>query len=51
MKPGIHKLIKELSPIEKRIYNSIMKAFPATSHEIAIDYAKDKGVNFQFLPK
>jgi hypothetical protein len=40
-----------LNRAEKKIYDSIMIAFPATSHESALDKALQGGVNWQFYPR
>lgn len=40
-----------LTKAEKKIYNAIMTAFPATSHESALDKALQGGVNWQFYPR
>lgn len=40
-----------LTKAEKKIYNAIIKAFPATSHETALDTALQGGVNWQFYPQ
>jgi len=37
-----------LTKAEKKIYDDIMVAFPATSHESALDKALQGGVNWQF---
>lgn len=43
------KQYDELTPYEKIIYNAIMRSFPATAHETAIDKAWQGGVRFQFI--
>lgn len=40
-----------LTKSERKIYEAIMTAFPATSHESALDKALEGGVNWQFYPK
>lgn len=40
-----------LTKAEKKIYDAIMTAFPATSHESALDKALQGGVNWQFYPR
>lgn len=40
-----------LSKKEKRIFDSIMNHFPATSFESAFNKAIEGGVNFQFICK
>ena len=37
-----------LTKEEKKIYDSIMINFPATSHESALDHAWQGGANFQY---
>lgn len=41
----------KLTKHEKRIYNSILRSFPKTPKESALNYAIQGGVNFQFYPK
>lgn len=50
-KRKIKKDLKRLSRGEKKIYNSVMSHFPATSHESAMDAALQGGVRLQFIPK
>lgn len=45
------KGLKRLTKAERKIYDSIMSHFPATSHESAMDAALQGGVNWQFIPK
>ena len=40
-----------LTKSEKKIYDSVMRSFPATAHESAMDIAIQGGANFQFIPK
>jgi hypothetical protein len=40
-----------LTKAEKKIYDAIMVAFPATSHESALDKALQGGVDWQFYPR
>jgi len=40
----------DLTPAEKKIYDSVMFYFPATSHESAMNAALQGGCNFQFYP-
>ena len=40
-----------LTKAEKKIYNAIMRAFPATTHESALDKALQGGVNWQFYQR
>ena len=39
----------KLTKKEKKIYDSIIKNFPATKKETAYDYAIQGGVKFQFI--
>lgn len=41
------KLTKE----EQKIYDAVMRDFPATKHESALDIALRGGVNWQFIPR
>lgn len=43
--------LKDLTPEERKIYDSIMRSFPATQHESALDKAVQGGVKFDFIPK
>ena len=43
--------LKRLTHKERKIYNSVMEHFPATSHESAYDVAIAGGVNWQYHPK
>ncbi len=43
--------LKRLTKNEKKIYYSILRNFPAISHDAAMDYAILGGTNFQFYPK
>jgi hypothetical protein len=43
--------INDLTPAEKKIYEAIIRVFPATDHLSAIDYAVQGGARFQFIPK
>jgi hypothetical protein len=45
------KEFKKLSKGEQKIYNSIMKNFPETSHGSAYDNSIVGGTNFQFIQK
>lgn len=45
-KVGIAKLAKS----EKRIYDAVLKAFPATRPETAYNVAIQGGIRFQFIP-
>lgn len=36
---------------QRKIFNAILKAFPATSKETAYNHAINGGVKFQFIPK
>lgn len=40
----------QLTAAEKKIYDSVMSSFPATSHEKALDVAIQGGIDFQFYP-
>lgn len=52
MKPKrVKKRSIRLTKAEKKIYNSIMQNFPATSHESALDGALQGGVNWQFYQR
>jgi hypothetical protein len=42
---------ERLTKHEKKIYDAIMTAFPATSHESALDKALQGGINWQFYPR
>lgn len=44
---GEYQLTKE----EKKIYDSVMANFPATSHESALNIALQGGIKFQFTSK
>lgn len=44
------KQYDELTPAEKKIYDSIMRSFPATAHGSALDIAWQGGIKFQFIP-
>lgn len=39
-----------LTAKQRKIYEAILKAFPATSKESAYDHAINDGVKFQFRP-
>lgn len=41
--------VKDLSPAEREIYESIIKFFPTTNKESALDYAVQGGVRLQFI--
>lgn len=41
----------DLTEAEKKIYNSIMRNFPATDPESAFNKAINGGVNYQFINK
>lgn len=41
----------ELTPEEKKIYDAVMRSFPATKHDSAIDVAWRGGVKWDFIPK
>ena len=41
----------KLTRKERKIFNAIMRSFPATSKETAYDQAINGGVKFQFIPK
>ena len=41
----------KLTKTEKKIYDSIMRNFPSTKHESALDVALQGGVRFQFIYK
>lgn len=43
--------VKQLTKEEKKIYYSILKYFPATKKETALDYAIQGGTNFQLINK
>jgi len=45
------KQINKLSKKEKKIYNSVLENFPATSREYAYDIAIQGGIKFQFMSK
>jgi hypothetical protein len=42
--------LKLLTQSERKIYDSVLKSFPATSKESAYDAAIQGGVKFQFIP-
>lgn len=42
---------EKLNKKEKKIYESILKSFPATPKESAYNYALQGGVKFHFYPK
>ena len=42
--------VKNLTPEERKIYDSILRSFPATSKESAYNHAINEGVKFQFYP-
>lgn len=42
--------LKNLTQSERKIYNSVLKSFPATSKESAYDIAIQDGIKFQFIP-
>lgn len=55
---GNHTLTKEqesdyqsLSTDEKRIYDSLMRSFPATSPDSTFNHAIQGGIKFQFIQK
>lgn len=39
-----------LSAAEKKIYESVISHFPATSHDSAMNVALQGGVKFDFIP-
>lgn len=41
----------KLTPAEKKIYDAVMAAFPATSHLSALDAALQGGIKFQYTPR
>lgn len=41
----------KLNADEQKIYDSIMRSFPATSPDSAYNYAIQGGVKFDFIPK
>lgn len=41
----------KLTSKEQKIYDAIMRAFPATHPDSAKDKAIQGGLNFQFIPK
>jgi hypothetical protein len=40
-----------LTSDEQKIYTSVLKSFPATSHESALNAAWQGGLNFQYTPR
>lgn len=48
---NIYRKIKKMTPKEKKIYNSVIQHFPATSKESAYDVAIQGGVKWNFIPK
>lgn len=40
-----------LSKEERKIYDSVLSNFPATSHDSAYNVAVQGGTNFQFIPR
>ena len=42
---------KKLTTDEKKIFDSVMISFPATSFESALDVAWQGGVKFNYCPK
>ena len=51
MKPEEKKEYDRLTAEERKIYDAVMRDFPATSHGSAMDVALQGGVKFQFTPK
>ena len=47
---SIEEMIKTLTSEERKIYDSILRSFPATSKESAYNHAINGGVKFQFSP-
>lgn len=45
------KKYESLTKKQKRIYDSVMDNFPASSHETALNIAIQGGIKFQFIPK
>jgi hypothetical protein len=43
--------LKDLSKAERKIYDSVLSNFPATSKESALDAAIQGGVKFDFIFK
>jgi len=43
--------LKDLTDTERKTYDAVMRNFPATSRESAIDAAIQGGVEFDFIPK
>lgn len=41
---------KKLTAKEKKIFDSVMRSFPATSFESALNVAWQGGVKFDFIP-
>lgn len=41
---------KQLTKKEKKIYDSVMANFPASSHESALNIALQGGIKFNFIP-
>ena len=41
---------KKLTAEEKKIFDAVMRSFPATSFESALDVAWQGGVKFDFIP-
>lgn len=45
------KDLKRLTKKERKIYDAILRSFPATKHDCTMDYALKGGAKFQFYPK
>lgn len=47
----LSKAIESLTPEERKIYDAILQAFPATSIETAYNHAINGGINLQYHAK
>lgn len=43
--------LSRLTPVERKIYDTVMKHFPNTSHSTAMDMALQGGTKLQFVSK
>jgi hypothetical protein len=49
-KTKIKNDLSKLTAEELKIYNAVMRDFPATQHESALNVAWQGGIKFQFYP-
>jgi hypothetical protein len=49
--PKLVAAVSKLSTDERKIYDAILRSFPATEPWSAYDHAINGGVRFQFIPK